>query len=404
LPEFDPYRILRVSPGASEAEIEESYDRLFDTSEPAALGGDEKAIRRLELLNEAREEVLATLRREQAVQRSRSPRPPRQEPSRGSRSAPPGPARKSQPARGRAVSAASSKGARARNRPSSTIPRLPLAIAGVLLFLLVAASVFLLTRPKQLTPVSTLPAATAGSQQPPAGQTGVPQQEVIKLDTLGGAPVTDSGRVVATVSGQPIIMSDLTVRAQKDLLVAQNDPLMAGLLTQGNITSTRMIDVLTQDSLDKLVNMEVITQQAKKEGLYPNSAQQADLVEQAKLSDLNGVPFDEFLQKNQMTADQYRRNVVRNVVYALTASKHMPATGTEDERTAAFIAWICEVRKGYDVKINLKFQVPNQACTSGLPSDVPLSALPSQGELPPIPEVTGQPQVAPGTPAATPKP
>ena len=165
-----------------------------------------------------------------------------------------------------------------------------------------------------------------------------------------------------------------------------------------------MIDVINQDALDKLVNMEVIQQQAKKEDLYPSDQQKQDLVTQAKLTDLKGQSFDDFLKANSITAQQYEENVVRNVVYAVVASKHMPDNASEDERNNAFITWICSTRAGYDVKINLTFTVENKPCTSGLPSDIPLGAVPAGGgtEVPQDVPTTA-PQVPQGaTPAPNP--
>src|SRR5918911_3146830 len=172
-------------------------------------------------------------------------------------------------------------------------------------------------------------------------------------------------------------------------------------------TGTRMLDLVSFDALDKLINMEVIQQEAKKENLYPtNDAQKKDLIEQAKQNDLSGgKSFTQFLQEHNISEEQYNKSVIENTVYAVMAGKHMPQQGTDDERTQAFISWMCERRTSYNVKIYLTFQVTeNKPCSSGLPSDVPItngSPPPEEeGTEVPQPEATGPAQQLPqSTPA-----
>ena len=194
----------------------------------------------------------------------------------------------------------------------------------------------------------------------------------------------------------------------KDKANALSDPMFGALFNnfQG-ITGTRALDALRSDSLDKLINMEVIQQQAKKEGVYPTDPQIDQMVTQAKQSDLqNGQTFESFLQQHNITADRYRRAVTQNVVYTVMADHHVPQTGSNDSKTQGFIDWICTTRKSYDVKILVTFSVTdNPPCTSGLPSNLPLPGLDNQA-TPPPPEETVAPGVTPGaqtTPQATAK-
>ena len=137
--------------------------------------------------------------------------------------------------------------------------------------------------------------------------------------------------------------------------------------------------------------------QARKEGLYPETAaQQNSVVEDAKARELNGQNFADFLAKRNITAGQYTRRIIRNVVYTLMADAHMPKTGTDDVRKNAFFQWICKTRQSYDVKINITFAVSNPPCTSDLPPELPLPGLgttPVPGDVPTA--------VVPSTPAGT---
>jgi hypothetical protein len=190
--------------------------------------------------------------------------------------------------------------------------------------------------------------------------------------------VQDSGDVVATVSGRPIYRREYNERVARDKENALNDPVFGALFNNfEGITGTRALDALSQDALDKLVNFEVIMQQAEKEGLYPTEQQQQGLINNAKATDLKGgETFEQFLASRGITEDQYNRTVVQNVVYTVMADTHMPKTGTAEERTNAWIEWICKTRQGYEVKINLTFIIlDNPACTSGLPADLPLPGI-----------------------------
>src|SRR5215218_8987819 len=103
--------------------------------------------------------------------------------------------------------------------------------------------------------------------------------------------------------------------------------------------------------------------------MYPNEADRQELIDQAKLLELGSRSFEEFLTEHNITEEQYNASVIRNAVYILMSSKHMPETGAGDERTNAFISWMCQARSNYDVKVYVKFMVQNDPCTSGLPSD-----------------------------------
>jgi hypothetical protein len=165
-----------------------------------------------------------------------------------------------------------------------------------------------------------------------------------------------------------------------------------------------MLDVIKQDALDKLINMEVIQQQARTEGNYPSEQDQVALINQTKAAELQGRSFEQFLSERGICEEQYNASVVRNAVYLTMANNHLPAEGNDDARTTGFINWICETRQKYDVQILVDFMVKeNQACSSGLPTDLPITAGQTQPEEPPaeVPEAvpTGE---GPMVPRATP--
>src|SRR5207248_1794474 len=203
-----------------------------------------------------------------------------------------------------------------RPRSVAPLPRrspVPFVIAGgVLLFAVIVTAVFLISR-----------GGIGGSQV--VGATGA------------------AGDVVASVNDVPIYRRDYDERLEKDKENALNDPFFSSMANnfQG-ITGTRMLDVLGFDALDKLINLEVIQQEAKKEQLYPTTdAQKKDLIDQAKLNDLTGgKTFTQFLQEHNITEEQYNNSVIANTVYAVMAGKHMPQQGTDDESTAACTSWI----------------------------------------------------------------
>ena len=186
------------------------------------------------------------------------------------------------------------------------------------------------------------------------------------------------GEVIATVNGVPVYNDDWQERIERDKNSALSDPLFAPFVNnfQG-VTGTRMLDVLSYDAMDKLINLEVIMQQAKQEGLHPTPAQEKGLIDEAKAGDLkDGKTFEEFLREKNTNEAKYNRTVIQSVVYTVMANEHLPKTGTAQERTDGFIKWICETRKSYDVRILRKFIFEsNVPCTSGLPLDLPLPGI-----------------------------
>lgn len=385
----DPYSTLQISRKASEAEIEDAYDRLFDEYEPLAHAGEATATQMLARLNEARETLLDPAQRaavDADLAAARKPKPERASGTEGKTAGQPSdtkprvppPNVRDAPARGLQADSAPS-GTRSRNRPAPRPRALPqpeprsalpfLLIIGVLGAVLLGAVAFLLAR------------GTLGTGNTTVG---------------GGLGSDERGSVVATVNGQPIYSVDHEERLGRDRNTALSDPLFAPLVNnfQG-ITGTRMLDILKQDSLDKLINLEVIQQEARKAGLYPNGDQQRALLADAKLNDLkDGRTFEQFLRDNKISEAKYNRTVIQNIVYTVMANKHTPKTGTDSERTEAFIRWFCQARTAYDVKIMLTFTVANQPCTSGLPTDLPLPGVTGEGE-PPDDVPTAEPQVTP---------
>jgi curved DNA-binding protein CbpA len=356
---YDPYRILKVPRNASLEGIEEAYDRIFDRYEALASEGDEAATQKLYELNDARDALVDAARRAE-IDADLSEAD----------------AQRAAARRGEAVQAApGTLRLRPRGRPSAQTQSRTLAsmfpwfmVVAVLAVALVVGFLYLRN--------SGSPEATPGAQE--------------------------SGDVVATVSGRPIYRREYNERVARDKENALNDPVFGALFNNfEGITGTRALDALSQDALDKLVNFEVIMQQAEKEGLYPTEQQQQGLINNAKATDLKGgETFEQFLASRGITEEQYNRTVVQNVVYTVMADTHMPKTGTAEERTNAWIEWICKTRQGYEVKINLTFIIlDNPACTSGLPADLPL---PGIDQTVPEAEPTAiKPAEQQATPAAT---
>jgi hypothetical protein len=213
-------------------------------------------------------------------------------------------------------------------------------------------------------------------------------------------------KIVARVNDVPIMYDDWQRRIGIDKTNMLADPFSAMMLNNfEGITGTRALDVLYYDSLDKLINFEIIQQQAVKENMLPTADEQKQMLDQAHAHDTTpDKPFAQFLEEHKLTQEQYDHNVIASVIYAAMANKHMPApeaAANDDERVSRFIEWMCGLRKDYKVAIYVTFAVYNQACTSGLPSDVPIV-----GEPTPQPEAvaTGPaPTLPPGaTPVNTP--
>ncbi len=420
-PKLNPYKLLQVSRTADSETIEDAYDRLFDKYEPRAQAGDSSAVAMLENLNEAHDLLLDPARRA-ALDRSLA-EANRQISQAHARRAGTAPAPDVRPKASRTATApttsrpgshngaASSRG----TRPRAVAPArrqffspLYFVIGAVLMILVVFAVSYIVSydsnngggqgntsglQPTPYVPNAVELQATATAEAILSDTFDISQQPTPAA--IGGVSTSDPNRVVATVNGQPVYMYELSTRYIKDLIIAASDPIMGPLLASQDVTATRMLDIISQDSLDKLINMQVIVQQAQKEGLYPSDQDINTLVDQAKQVDLKGTPFPDFLAKNRITEQQYRTNVVRNIVYAVMASKHVPAQGTDDEKQNAFLSWICDTRKGYDVKVLLNFTQSNQPCSSGLPSDIPLSSMPPSQDNgqqpPPEPVQTGTP-------------
>ncbi len=204
----------------------------------------------------------------------------------------------------------------------------------------------------------------------------------------------DAGPVVATVNGQPIHQRELDAHYEKEKEQLLGGPLLASTTAKGGITATRVLEAIKQDTLDKLINFEVIMQQARKEQLLPEAQEQKQLIETAKTADVKaGQTFEESLREHRLTEEQYNRNVISSAVYRVMAGKHMPEKGSDFERQNAFIDWICKARQTYDVKVNLAFATSKdyKPCSSGLPSDTALTSdqglTPDQGLPPPVPSV-----------------
>jgi curved DNA-binding protein CbpA len=376
---MNPYEILQIPASATLDEIEDAYDALFDEYEARAQAGDATAVGMLNALNEARETLVDPVRRAQldasllgpkaAAQPSgavkRADAATRDTTPREKRSTNSPPARDGQPraAQNRAQLRSNTTGQRTR-RAGSFAVREP-------------------ARPRR-TWVSYLPYIILIAVLGFGIAVGISY-----LQSKGSCVPADlpTGATVATVDGTPIYQRDWDVRENTDKQNVLSDPLFASFFDSSTITGTRALDALKFDSLDKLVNMEVIQQQAKKEGLYPTEDQQKTLVDQAYASDRKGTEsFNDMLCRLQVSEATYRRTIIQNIVYTVVANQHMPATGTSETKTDAFINWICSTRNSYNVQIMATFLVSNNpSCTSGLPSDIRLPGLdetPVPDELP----------------------
>ena len=376
---MNPYEILQIPSSATLDEIEDAYDALFDEYEAPAQAGDARAVAMLNSLNEARETLIDPARRAQldatlvdkatavpqpgaskrvaarskdaALREERSPKaPPARNQQRGS----------SQNRAQIRSSAATSQTRRAGSHAVRSVA------------------------PPRRTWVSYLPYIVLIAVLGFGIAVGISY-----LQNKGSCVPADlpTGATVATVDGTSIYQRDWDVRESTDKRNVLSDPLFASFFDSSTITGTRALDALKFDSLDKLINMEVIQQQAKKEGLYPTEDQQKTLVEQAYASDRKGnESFNDMLCRLQVSEATYRRTIIENIVYTVVANQHIPATGTSETKTDAFINWICSTRKNYNVQIMATFLVSNNpSCTSGLPSDIRLPGLdetPVPDELP----------------------
>lgn len=365
---------------ATTDEIEDAYDSLYDLHEPRARAGNQREIAFLQSLNEARETLVDPRRRAaldaQLSRPARKPAPgPRRPAETTTRRGSATPVTSQGRETGRAASAnmeAPPTRARRRSapRPRAIEPQvrsrrsLILTASVLLLVLVFGVALFLLLRPRDPGfRVTSGPAAGA---------------------VLVVTPDATRGDIVATVNGVPIYQDDWEERLDRDKNSALSDPLFSPFVNnfQG-ITGTRMLDILSYDALDKLINLEIIMQQAKKEGLYPTPAQEPGLIAEAKSRDLvGGKTFQQFLSDVGITEARYNRTVIQNVVYTVMADRYIPKTGSSNERTDGFIKYICNLRQAYTVQLYKKFVVAENApCTSGLPTDLPLPGI-EQEEIP----------------------
>jgi curved DNA-binding protein CbpA len=356
---FDPYRILKVPRNSSLEGIEEAYDRLFDRYEALAREGDKAATEKLNQLNEARDALVdPDVRSQVDAELADSD------------------ARRAAARRGESVQGTSGTlRLRPRGRPSA--------------------------QTDVRTVSSMFPWIAAVAVLGVALVIGIMYLNSARAPISNGFGSAGPGTVVATVNDRPIYEREYNERVERDKQNALNDPVFGALFNnfQG-ITGTRALDALSQDALDKLVNFEVIMQQAEKEGLYPTEQQQQGLIADAKANDLKGgESFEQFLAARAITEEQYNRTVVQNVVYTVMANAHIPQTGTPEERTNAWIEWICATRNDYTVQINLTFVLKdNPPCTSGLPADLPLPGIDTT-----VPDDVPT-KVVPSEPQATPAP
>jgi hypothetical protein len=223
----------------------------------------------------------------------------------------------------------------------------------------------------------------------------------------GGTPVPNAGLnlggdVAATVNGKPITKAAWQERLQ----VAKEDYTdQFGLNFDNTETGQRMADVLSFDVLDQMINFEVLMQEAQKDAIIPNPTQvQQRYGEIQTATAKTNQTWEQFLQQQKMTDAQFRQNIVEAFTYLIMADKHSGAAGgSEEQRQAAFGAYICDTRKRYDVKLFVQFIVPQEPCSSAgvMPGQpAPNITVPPRTPVPNPVETGEPPQVAP--PAAAP--
>ena len=402
----NPYTLLRIPPEAATDEIEAAYERLFDRYEARAQSGDTEAASILEQLNDAYDTLLDPDRRAaldaQLVSGGRNGRdaaaPRLRSRAQAQVRSPQAAAAPATGNRSIASSTGSTGGslrvkARTRDRyreveTARPFPLMPIFLIGMLGFALAALVTYMLV---------------LRNDSPQAVTYGVPQVFVTGGTDVPQDTATSRGSIVATVNGQPIYQQDFLERAEMDKNAALEDP-MFGIYFQtlAPYSQTQALETLRSDSLDRLINFEVLMQQAVREGKYPTTPeQQRELINSAKTSEVKEGSFADFLKKRNLTEGQYNRRIIRNVVYSVMADAHTPKTGTAEARRNAFFQWICQTRQGYDVQIKITFTLatPNPPCTSDLPPELPIPGVDTSAV--PGPEETSAP---PRTPAGTPSP
>ncbi len=249
----NPYEVLKVTRNASVEEIEDAYDASLTGTRPRAQAGDQDAIEKLNTLNDARD-VLVDPRQPCGAGQSIVPAPGDRgsgpcalvvaEPAKTSLGQSPKLRRQRPQAGTRELGTQSPSGpggARGIVKPDHNAPLHRFyhyfIIIAFLLFAIAVAITYLLNGEPMVT--------TAGI----------------------------AAGIVATVNTQPIYQDDYKDQVNKDKTNALNDPLFGTLFNnfQG-ITGTRALKELRFDSLDKVINMQVIVQEAKKEGNLPHRA------------------------------------------------------------------------------------------------------------------------------------
>lgn len=383
----NPYQLLKLPSDATTEEVDAAYERLFDRYEPRATAGDEAAVAMLERLNDAYDTLSdpqrrAGLNRELGIGKIGAKATATRTSMQDKGQAQSRPARSPVTGSGRTGPGSQSIRTRSRSQQRSRyvpekrryLPIVPIFLIGVLGFALAALITYMI--------VSRNNNAT---------------------------PNENRGSVVATVNGQPIYEQDYLERSEMDKNGALADPFFGVYFeTLTPFSQTQVLETLKSDALDRLINLEMLQQQARKEGLYPETPeQQRSVLDEAKNRELKGQDFAEFLKQRNITEGQYNRRIIRNVVYTLMADAHMPKEGSDEARKSAFFTWICETRKSYDVRINITFAAPNDPCTSDLPPELALPGIDTLPEpeataiVPTTPQGPQGPQGPPGAPTPT---
>ncbi|HUS15964.1 MAG TPA: SurA N-terminal domain-containing protein, partial [Chloroflexia bacterium] len=171
----------------------------------------------------------------------------------------------------------------------------------------------------------------------------------------------------------------------------------------------RMADVLGFDVLDQMINFEVLLQEAKKQQIVPNPTQVEERYQQARAAAArDNLSWEDFIQTQGAHSDaEFRQNVVEALTYLIISSQHAPKDGTDAEKEAAFGRYICDTRTKYDVKIYVKFIVPQTPCSSatggGAAADQPLGGATLAPRTPAPTSPPAPPEVpTAGPPALTP--
>ncbi len=240
-------------------------------------------------------------------------------------------------------------------------------------------------------------APPAAPPLPPAAAATVAAQSTALAPVVGGTQVSTNGPpgVAATVNGKPI-----TVAAWQERLQAAEQQYGDQFhLDFGGDVGKRMVDVLSFDVLDEMINFEVLMQQAKKDNLIPNPTQVQDRYNQIQTQTAqSNQSWPDFLASQHMSDQEFRQQIVDAFTYLVIADQHTQQATSDTAKAQALADYICSTRTNYDVQVYVNFIVPQQPCSSAqeLPGGPPANlTIPAGGTVPTPVETGGPPSLTP---------